>query len=962
MKFVSIRQKLITRVSVIFLLSFLGVLSLVAYLNVNTSQDNQRKNEADIRSSLIAKGKTLVSNNSQALRGLAEDNAFTAVQALVAGTVRDDDDVIYGIYMDVDRMPWVSAMPDNPEGTVAPGQELGDEVSRWAAGVEEVSNRTLQFVGSEVYEFAAPVRSEGEILGFIRYGITTKALQKSLKDSAESARQALMRTMLLLVGVGAGAVIIGILSTRTVAGRITEPLQSLTRSAETIAAGDYAAAIDLITDDEIGLLAQNFESMRATIKKKMADLAKLNSTGEVLASLLDQNRALEEVLKTMHEQIGVGQGSVYLINEEDKLEVKVYYPPKKVDPDNQPARFAMGEGVLGRAAAAKQIVFVPDTAKDERFVGSRVPNPSRALLCVPLLDEDVLLGVMNFSGEVGAVAFGESDREFAASVARLLVITLKNIRMREVIAEQNRTLELKVQERTAELQQKTNDIAKMLAHMHQGLFTVMEGGVIHHEYAAYLEQILETRRIDNRNFMDLLFANGNLGPDVLNQIETAVNSLLGSDEIMFDFNAHLLVREFTKDMDDGRTKILELDWDPIAFQGEIEKIMVTVRDVTALKALQREAEEQKQELEIIGQILALEPGKFDEFLAGAKDFIGKCRMLIEDTPDKDEQVVNSLFRYMHTIKGNARTYGFGYITDTVHEVEHVYDRLRKEADLPWLPGELLADLARAERAVGHYGNIAKAKLGRLSEAGAGASIDHDRAKRLLRAIEGLDTASLPGAVKDCLRDAYTTLITVEAKPLSLAIADVIKSVKSLALELGKPEPVMEVDDGDILIQRDAHGLLSNAFLHVFRNAVDHGIEPAEERQASGKPVEGHITLHAERDGDAALLVVRDDGRGLAIERIYRKAVAQGVLAADAPRPSPETIANLIFAPGFSTAEQVTAISGRGVGLDAVKRFLEQAGGGIEIRLDAGSEGDEWRRFSTRLHLPPAAVLHVLDFA
>ena len=148
-------------------------------------------------------------------------------------------------------------------------------------------------------------------------------------------------------------------------------------------------------------------------------------------------------------------------------------------------------------------------------------------------------------------------------MARLLVITIKNIRMREVIEEQNRTLEQKVEERTEALQEKTNDILNMMQNMHQGLFTIMEGGIIHHEYAAYLEQILETDKIANRNFMDLLFKDTNLGTDRIDQVQTAVEALLGSDEMMFDFNSHLLATEIVISLPDDRTKILELDWDPI---------------------------------------------------------------------------------------------------------------------------------------------------------------------------------------------------------------------------------------------------------------------------------------------------------------------------------------------------------------------------------------------------------------
>ncbi|MCW8999957.1 MAG: GAF domain-containing protein, partial [Kangiellaceae bacterium] len=287
------------------------------------------------------------------------------------------------------------------------------------------------------------------------------------------------------------------------------------------------------------MASQNFNSMRKSIKKKMADLAKLNSTGEILSSLMDKNKSLEEVLAAMHEQVGVAQGSVYLMNKEDKLEVKAFYPPKAVEPESKPAQFSLGEGILGRAAEKKQTIFIRNTLKDPDFVKQGDSAASaRALLCVPLLDKDVLIGAMNFSGDVKSVTFEDSDYEFASSIARMLVTTMKNIRMRETIEEQNRTLEQKVKERTAELRQKNKDIAVMMANMQQGLFTIMDGGVIHNEYSRHTETIFDTEQIANRNVMDLVFANSNLGADSLNQISTAVDSLLGEDEMMWDFNSH----------------------------------------------------------------------------------------------------------------------------------------------------------------------------------------------------------------------------------------------------------------------------------------------------------------------------------------------------------------------------------------------------------------------------------------
>ncbi|MCG8609753.1 MAG: GAF domain-containing protein, partial [Pseudomonadales bacterium] len=174
---------------------------------------------------------------------------------------------------------------------------------------------------------------------------------------------------------------------------------------------DVFATLDFGFKSSIGMLivlivlaAQNFNSMRQAIRKKMIDLAKLNDIGRSLAAARDQNSALEEVLQSMHEKIGVDRGSVYLLNEDQQLEVRAYFPPKVVDPTIKPTKFTIGQGVLGQVAESKKVVFVPNTAKDKNFVSDKKQS-GQALLCVPLVDKDVLIGVINLSGDVKKVAF-----------------------------------------------------------------------------------------------------------------------------------------------------------------------------------------------------------------------------------------------------------------------------------------------------------------------------------------------------------------------------------------------------------------------------------------------------------------------------------------------------------------------------------------------------------------------------
>lgn len=180
-----------------------------------------------------------------------------------------------------------------------------------------------------------------------------------------------------------------------------------------------------------------------------------------------------------------------------------------------------------------------------------------------------------------------------------------------------------------------------------------------------------------------MFKRSTLSSDVIDAASTAVASIVGEDAMMYEFNSHLLVTELTLEFPDKPNKLIELDWDPIIDDQDDHQLMVTVRDVTALKALQAEAEGQKQELMIIGEILSVDADKFSDFIEGLASFVDKCRTIIEQTEQKDLGKLAELFRNIHTVKGNARTYGLKHITDTVHRIENTYDQLRKNEDMQW---------------------------------------------------------------------------------------------------------------------------------------------------------------------------------------------------------------------------------------------------------------------------------------
>ena len=525
----------------------------------------------------------------------------------------------------------------------------------------------------------------------------------------------------------------------------------------------------------------------------------------------------------------------------------------------------------------------------------------------------------------------------------------------------------KIQESSAQLKQKTADIQAMLQNMQQGILTVIDGAVIHAEYSAYLEDIFEARDIAGRGLMDLVFADTDLGADALSQVDAAAHACLGEDCINFAFNQHLLVGEISKRMPDGRMKILDLSWSAITDENDIiVRLMLCVRDVTELRKLAAEASEQRRRLDMIGEILAVSEEKFHHFIESSAGFISENERIIRKHSEADHAAIAELFRNMHTIKGNARTCNLQHLTDVVHETEQSYHELRQpDADRSWDQEHLMRELARVREAIEAYASINEQSLGRKGKtqrqdaghAGRYVMVEKEEIQRTLNLLDATDANALHAlqSMRDTLR---RNLRALGSESIRDALAGVLGSLPSLAGELGKPAPSVHIDDNGYRLRGHAGDLLNNVFMHLLRNSMDHGIEAAEARSAQGKAPAGAISIEAGVDGGALQITLSDDGRGLALERIRGIAMERGWINPGEVL-SDEAIAAFIFRPGFSTADSVTAVSGRGVGMDAVRDFLKRENGSIELRFTDDRKGAPFRQFQTIVSLPDSVAVDTL---
>jgi two-component system chemotaxis sensor kinase CheA len=177
-----------------------------------------------------------------------------------------------------------------------------------------------------------------------------------------------------------------------------------------------------------------------------------------------------------------------------------------------------------------------------------------------------------------------------------------------------------------------------------------------------------------------------------------------------------------------------------------------------------------------------------------------------------------------------------------------------------------------------------------------------------------------------------------------------RQATSLAAEQGKRIEV-DVDAFGAVVPEAVHRVIGEVLLHAVRNAVDHGVEVVDDRLRAGKRATGTISVSVVTTADVVQVEVVDDGRGVDVERVRAKAIANGLVDPDAPL-TPRELHELVFHPGLSTAERVSLVSGRGVGMDVIRTLAGEQGGTAEL----SSEPGRWTRLLVRMPVAAHAAL------
>jgi two-component system chemotaxis sensor kinase CheA len=464
------------------------------------------------------------------------------------------------------------------------------------------------------------------------------------------------------------------------------------------------------------------------------------------------------------------------------------------------------------------------------------------------------------------------------------------------LEEMNRTLETRVQSRTNELEGRNRDMRTLLDNVEEGLLTLSPSGVMAMEHSAILDRWFGPYA-ENTSFSTYLERTSPTFSAYLSVAWEAVTAgFLPLEVCIEQLPRHI----------EARGCSWYVRYTPIMSSGRLEVVLVVIRDMTGELARQREEQAQRDLLNAFQRLMRDRAG----FMAFHAEMTDNVAAVCSGQHDSDPL---TLKRIVHTIKGNAGIFGLEQLETLCHRIE---EEMIETRDLP--PESSIDELRDAWQTL--TDNIIPKSRSRRPT----FDVPSEEVQELIVTLD-----SIPAA-----RHLATQVEGWKLEPIQVPLRRLAEQAVALAKRLGKGDIQVEVQAEMIRYDSKRWAPLWSDLVHVVRNAVDHGLEMPGERKALGKPP-AIIRLTAAWDGSDLVVTIADDGRGISFEAVREKATRLGL-----PAATHEDLVAALFVDGVSTAESVSAISGRGVGMSVVRSRVESMGGIVSVSSTPG-KGTTW---------------------
>jgi two-component system chemotaxis sensor kinase CheA len=489
--------------------------------------------------------------------------------------------------------------------------------------------------------------------------------------------------------------------------------------------------------------------------------------------------------------------------------------------------------------------------------------------------------------------------------------------------------------------QKADIFRSVLDNLTDAVLMIEEDLIVCEPYSPAALEMFGLQSIEGKAITDFLFVGDESKDDVLAGHLFCLRSVFGSALVQWEINIDCVLNEVSythpkmKGNDAHRT--FSIKYAPITDEsGDVLKMLMVVTDLTEYLALKDSvAQQQAASSERVAILMELTeaPSRYRKaFGPEQEDRMARIYADLSrwnETKEKDARV--DLFRELHTMKGNARALGFSKLSAFVHEIESdMLRHVKGEDDLSNLPSQ---PIDRLKVLVDQYIEVHDSFLKETGD----QSEDDRRFGLLDRRLSFIEEAVGEGIAVGGRISDLRQLVRQESSEGLVGVVGGFAvhepMIKDVAGRLSKElHPInLESVGAEIYVRPEIARSLNDAITHAVRNALDHGIETPREREVAGKPPVGRIWIEVEVVEDTACFRLCDDGRGIDPARVVMKARERGMFESE-PEPTEEKdIIQLLFRSGLSTKSEVSELSGRGVGLDAVRSGLAEHGIEVDLR-------------------------------
>ncbi len=514
-------------------------------------------------------------------------------------------------------------------------------------------------------------------------------------------------------------------------------------------------------------------------------------------------------------------------------------------------------------------------------------------------------------GELDVVVTVDPSADEAGQLSRSFAAMLRNIQelvahIAESAATEKQRLDLLVEQRTSELAARNRQMRLVLDNVGQGFLTLDRHGVVGAERS---------------NIVDRWFgepaAGVSFGAYIAPSDPTAAEWFAIGWEALLDdvLPLEVVLDQLPKTLQSNQ-RCYRLEYQPIFARGEVDSVLIIISDVTSEVERARIEEMQRDRLHTFQRLV--------EDRQGFSDFFEESSALVTKIVGFVDGDLVDLKRAIHTLKGNSGLFGLGSVSRACNDIETT---MAETEEAPSRSETL--DLVQRWQPIAEMVAMVTEPL-------------RDRAEVDRAELSSLAAAITQGEGRSRLA-ARVRALTLE--PVERRLRRLGDHARDVAARLGKPDVQIIQRCDATRVDGQIWGPFWGALVHVVRNAADHGIESPEEREALGKSSRGSITLGAEMTTGGFVIEVRDDGRGIGWDSVAARAAEVGCSAAN-----PRELQDALFHDGLSTRREVSEVSGRGIGLGAVRAACEALGGSVHIHSDGASTGT-----SVKFQFPPAAL-------